>query len=72
LGQFGWFLERGNRLVLSRGILHLCYGNSEVEEFDLLIDNQELAVAVISRLEELGVRVIIRDGVGTPLISSAN
>jgi hypothetical protein len=36
----------------------LCYRNAEGREFDLPINNPELAVAVLSRLKELKVRIV--------------
>lgn len=36
----------------------LCYRNSEGREFDLPINDPELAVAVMRRLKSLGVRIV--------------
>lgn len=36
----------------------LCYRNSEGREFDLPINDPELAVAVMQRLKSLGVRIV--------------
>lgn len=36
----------------------ICYRNSEGREFDLPINDPELYKAVVSRLKELGVRIV--------------
>lgn len=36
----------------------LCYCNAEGREFDLLVNNEELASAVLKRLKALNVRVV--------------
>jgi len=36
----------------------LCYRNSEGREFDLPINDTELAIAVIARLKSLGVEIV--------------
>lgn len=36
----------------------LCYRDAQGREFDLLIDNDDLVLAAIARLKELGVQIV--------------
>ena len=39
----------------------LCYTNAEGRAFDLLVNDEELSNAMLSRLKELGVRIVSLD-----------